>query len=180
MEFLERMQPEPQYLKLFSEIVLDVWKEKQAQNVTLNVSLKHHLEELNQRKERLEETFIYEKTIDRETYQRQLDKLNEQIVLVEMQEREAKLEGYDVEAVLNFAEHVILNAARLWTEFSSDQKQRLQKALFPQGVTFVDGIYKTTETCLIFKLLQESEVKKQVWRPYRESNPGYLREREVS
>ena len=160
MEFLERMQPEPQYLKLFSEIVLDVWKEKQAQNVTLNVSLKHHLEELNQRKERLEETFIYEKTIDRETYQRQLDKLNEQIVLVEMQEREAKLEGYDVEAVLNFAQHVILNAARLWTEFSSDQKQRLQKALFPQGVTFVDGIYKTTETCLIFKLLQESEVEK--------------------
>jgi hypothetical protein len=37
-------------------------------------------------------------------------------------EREAKLEGYDVEAVLNFAQHVIFNAARLWTEFSSDQK----------------------------------------------------------
>jgi len=56
--------------------------------------------------------------------------------------------------VLNFAEHVILNTARLWTEFSSDQKQRLQKVLFPQGVTFAGRIYKTTETCLIFKLLQ--------------------------
>lgn len=32
--------------------------------------------------------------------------------------------------------------------------------LFPQGVTFADGIYKTTETCLILKLLQESEVGK--------------------
>ena len=28
-------------------------------------------------------------------------------------------------------QHAILNAARLWTEFSSDQKQRLQKVLFP-------------------------------------------------
>jgi hypothetical protein len=46
-----------------------------------------------------------------------------------------------------------LNAARLWTEFSSDQKQRLQKVLFPQGMTFADGIYKTHETCLFFKLL---------------------------
>src|SRR5580658_5151577 len=64
------------------------------------------------------------------------------------------------QAVLNFAGHVILNAARLWTEFSSDQKQRLQKVLFPQGVTFAEGIYKTAETALFFKLLQESEGQK--------------------
>ena len=57
-----------------------------------------------------------------------------------MPPEKAKLEGYDVEAVLNFAEHVILNAARLWTEFLSDQKQRLEKVLFPQGVTFAGGI----------------------------------------
>jgi hypothetical protein len=62
--------------------------------------------------------------------------------------------------VLNFVGHVILNAAWLWTEFSSDQKQRLQKVLFPQGVSFADGIYKTAETCLLFKLLQESEGEK--------------------
>ena len=62
--------------------------------------------------------------------------------------------------MLSFAEHVILNAARLWTEFSSDQKQRLQKALFFKGVTFANGIYKTTETRLFFKLLQESGVEK--------------------
>ena len=77
-----------------------------------------------------------------------------------MQERDAKLEGYDVEAVLNFAENVILNAARLWTELASDQKQQLQKVLFPQGVTFSDGIYKTTEICLIFNLLQEFKGEK--------------------
>jgi len=53
-------------------------------------------------------------------------------------------------------QHSILNAASLWTELASGQKQQLQKLLFPSGVTFVDGIYKTTETCLIFKLLNES------------------------
>jgi site-specific DNA recombinase len=160
VNLLERMQPKPEYVKLFNAIVLDVWKEKQAQSFAMSVTLKHHIEDLNQRKDRLEETFIYEKAIDRETYERQLDKLNEQIMLAEMQERDAKLESYDVEAVLNFAGHVILNAARLWTEFSSEQKQRLQKVLFPQGITFADGNYKTAETSLFFKLLQESEGEK--------------------
>jgi len=81
-------------------------------------------------------------------------------VMPQMQERDAKLEEYDVDGVLAFASHVILNAARLWLEFSSDQKQRLQKVLFPEGVSFADGIYKTTETCLIFKLLEESDGEK--------------------
>jgi hypothetical protein len=139
VQFLERMQPKPQYMKLFTAIVLDVWKEKQAQTFTLNVSLRQHLDDLNQRKDRLDEAFIYEKAIDRETYARQLDKLNEQIMLAEMQERDAKLGAYEVDTFLNFAEHVMLNAARLWVEFSIDQKPRLQKVLFPEGVTFAGG-----------------------------------------
>jgi hypothetical protein len=69
-------------------------------------------------------------------------------------------DAYDVEAVFTFAGHVILNAARLWTESSSDQKQRLQKVLFPEGVTFDNGNYRTAETCLFFKLLSDSEVEK--------------------
>jgi len=158
--FLETMQPKLEYIKLFRAIVLDVWKEKHVRNFALVASLKQHLEKLNEKKERLVETFIYEKAIDQATYQRQLDRLNEQILLAEFEEREATLETYDVESVLNFAEHIILNAARLWMEVSSDQKQRLQKVLFPKGVTFSGGIYRTTETCMFFKPLVNSEPKK--------------------
>ena len=58
-----------------------------------------------------------------------------------------------VEGVLAFAEHVLLNAARLWMEFSLDQKQRLQQVLFPQGVSYRDGKFGTAETSQIFRLL---------------------------
>ena len=51
---------------------------------------------------------------------------------------EARLDDLDVEGVLNFAEHVLTNAGRLWTELSLDQKQRLQQVLFPKGVTYSD------------------------------------------
>ena len=134
-------------MKLFSAIVLDVWKEKQAQNFALSACRRQYLNDLIQRKDQLDVTFIFKEAIDRQTHERQRDKINEEIVLAEMRERDAKLEGYDVEAVLNFAEYVILNAAWLWVEVSSDQKQRLQKGLFPRGVSFSDGVYQTAETC---------------------------------
>ena len=160
VSYLERIQPKAQFLKLFNDIVLDVWKEKQVQNFTLTASLRHHLVKLNQRKEQLDESFIYDKTIDRETYDRLRDKVNEQILLAEMKEHDAKLEGCDVEGVLAFATQVIQNAARLWTEFSSEQKQRLQKVLFPEGVTFVNGEFGTVVMCPIFNLLEKSDGEK--------------------
>ena len=63
-----------------------------------------------------------------------------------------------MEPVLTSAEHVILNAARLWTEFSRHQKERLQKALFPEGVTFAKGEFGTV--CPLFKLLEKPESEK--------------------
>jgi hypothetical protein len=43
-----------------------------------------------------------------------------------------------------------------------------------------NGNCQIAESYLLFKQLNESKARKLKWRPYRESNPGYLREREVS
>jgi hypothetical protein len=56
---------------------------------------------------------------------------------------------------------VLLNAPRLWAELPLDQKQRLQQVLFPRGVQFEAGLYRTGETSLIFYKLQTGEVKKE-------------------
>ena len=159
-EYLERLQPKAQYVKLLNEIVLDTWKTKQAEALAMTTAVDHQLTELRERKDKLVEAFIYQKAIDQDTYQRQLDKLTEEITLAEMAANDAKLEAFDVEAVLNFSEHVILNAARLWTEFSLEQKQRLQRVLFPEGVRFSDAGFGTAATCLIFNLLQQPEAQK--------------------
>jgi len=65
---------------------------------------------------------------------------------------------------------VILNAARLWTEYSLEQKQRLQEVLFPQGVQFLDGSFRTAVTCLIFSMLQQSEAQKERMATQKESS----------
>src|SRR5690349_4931249 len=81
-------------------------------------------------RDRLEEAFIYERAIDWPSYERQRDKLDEEAPVVEMTLNDARLDELDVEAVLGFAEHLLLNVARMWTEASLDQKQRLQQGAF--------------------------------------------------
>ena len=157
---LERLQPSPEYLKLFKEIVLDVWKGKQKEIQGAIATLKHRLEDLYQRKDRLDEAFVFERSINQKTYQRQLDKLNEEIMLTEVELHEVRIDEMDVEAVLGFAQHVLLNAGRLWMEFSLEQKQRLQQVLFPQGIRFSEGSFETPVTSLAFKYLQDNSSQK--------------------
>jgi hypothetical protein len=56
------------------------------------------------------------------------------ILFVRIELEEARLEEIDVEGLLGFAEHVLGNAARLWLDATADQRQRLQRVLFPRRV----------------------------------------------
>jgi len=67
-----------------------------------------------------------------------------------MQAQAAEI-NINVERVLAFAEEVLLNVAGVWERCSLDQKQRLQQVLFPAGVEYADGIYRTQQTSLLFK-----------------------------
>jgi site-specific DNA recombinase len=131
VEFLAQLQPKPEYLRLFSEIIIDVWKEKQAKATAMHQAAERQLKSLRERKQRLVEVFVYERKIDQMTYQEQLDKLNEQIALVEIEERDARIEELDVQTAVSFGEYVLLNAVRLWQEFSPDPETTVATSSFP-------------------------------------------------
>jgi len=67
--FLGEWQPKLEYFRLFSEIVIDVWRQKQRDAALLHAAARKHLEQLSERKQRLVEAFIYERAIDQCTYQ---------------------------------------------------------------------------------------------------------------
>ena len=140
--------------------MLDVWRQKQADALLQRTSLEKHLEELTERKEQLIDAFVYKKEIDKAIFQEQLDKLKEEMTLAEIQLNEVRIEELDVEMVLNFSQYLFRNAARLWSEASLDQKQRIQRVLFPGKVTFLEGAFGTTNFCLAFNYLEESKAEK--------------------
>ena len=93
---------------------------------------------IEQKLDRLDEAFIFAKTIDLDTYERQRDRLREELTLAQIDRHTSELEELDVEGILAFAERVLPRASDLWAQASLDQRQRLQQLFFPEGIAF-DG-----------------------------------------
>jgi site-specific DNA recombinase len=156
LTYLERLQPNAAYMRLFNEVVLEVWRAKQREELLISVALKQNVSKVEARLQLLREAFIYDRKIDQNTYNEEKHKLEEQLTLLGMELRDAQASEADIEGVLTFAETVMTNAARMWMEFSLDQKQRFQRVLFPQGVTFDGEKFQTTVTCPVFNGFGES------------------------
>jgi hypothetical protein len=65
--------------------------------------------------------------------------------------RDLVLDQLDVEGVLAFVEYVMVSTV----ELGLDQKQQLQKAVFPSGLQFDGERFGTAVTCLAFKKFGE-------------------------
>ena len=147
----------PSYMRLFQEIVLDVWKAEQEQAVNKAAAFSDRVVDLQTKLNRLDEVFIYQQAIDRTTYETQRDKLREELTLAELAAHDAKIEAFDVEGILGFAEHLVANAGRLWAEGNLEQRQMIQRAIFPEGLTFDGKEVGTGVTCLAFMQLPASD-----------------------
>src|SRR5215831_13512334 len=95
--------------------------------------------------------------------------------MIQLSANDAKLEELDIEAVIDFAQHVLLNAARLWTTFSLDQKQRLQKVIFPEGLVYFPEGFGTAVTSPIFSILEAEGTLKTNLAPQVGLEPTTLR-----
>ena len=109
-----------------------------------------------EKRDRLDEAFLFERSIDIETYDRHAEKLREELTLARIDRHSGQLEELDVEGILAFAERVLPRAADLWVQASLDQRQRFQQLFFPDGIAF-DGnrFIGTGATAPAFNYLRE-------------------------
>jgi hypothetical protein len=134
VETLAGHAPEPEFLRLFRAVVLDAYRTRQADARRQVLETKRRLAQIEKRKARLEEAYLYEQALDRASYMRHSDRVSEERALALLSRHEAEVDGLDVEAILNYAEFLALNPGRLWDEADPDQKARLQAFLVPSGV----------------------------------------------
>jgi hypothetical protein len=152
---LERFQPTPGYMRLLKESVLRVWHDRKATVKNEVASAEHRGKAIQQKLDRLDDAFIYKESIDLGTYERQRDRLREELTLVEIDRHGSKVEEFDVEGILNFAERVLPRASDLWIQASLEQRQRLQRLFFPEGVAFSGKSFdRTVVTSSLFEYLR--------------------------
>jgi hypothetical protein len=99
---------------------------------------------------------MYDRVIDRRTYERQRDRLRERLTLAEIAAAEAVTEAIDIEGVLTFAKRALSEAARFWELGNVAQRRTLQGALLPEGLTFDGKEFGTAVTCMAFMQMAAS------------------------
>jgi site-specific DNA recombinase len=162
---LERLAPERPYIRLFKEIVRHLWKQRVSASQGVLRAAKAKVAELENRKNRLVD-FLMAGRLDQQTYDEQTARLRVEVESAERELREADLEQMDVEAVLAFSEKLLDRPRQLWLESSLDQKQRLQRVFFPDGLAYnEDGFGTAASNCFFSVLRSVSEEKATLASP---------------
>ncbi len=159
LELLDRLKPSKKNLQALKETVLLVWRRRKEELDEMRPLLEKELARLEEQKKRLVEAYVYEQAIDQDTYRSELARIGQDLTLVRVEHHDNALDSLDVEAVLEFAEYVVLNARRLWEEFPLELRRRMQKVLFPEGLVWSNEAFRTPVTCLFFSDLDRPEIE---------------------
>jgi hypothetical protein len=156
------LQPTPGYMRLLKESVLQIWKARKAAVREEIATADRAAKAIQEKLDRLDEAFLFDRSIDIETYDRHAEKLREELTLARIDRHSGQLEELDVEGILAFAERVLPRATDLWVQASLDQRQRLQQLFFADGIAF-DGnrFVRTGVTAPAFSYLRETQTRNE-------------------
>ena len=107
---LALLQPSPGYMRLLKESVLQIWKARKAAVREELASAERAAKAIQDKLDRLDEAFLFERSIDIETYDRHAEKLREELTLARIDRHSGQLDELDVEGILAFAERVLPRA----------------------------------------------------------------------
>lgn len=67
LELLDHLQPKPEYIDLFTKIALDIWNQRRARLGHYRANLEKQVNDIQEKKNRLVEAFVFEGMIDKPT-----------------------------------------------------------------------------------------------------------------
>jgi hypothetical protein len=94
---LALLQPSPGYIRLLKESVLRIWKARKAALREELANAERAAKAIQDKLDRLDEAFLFERSIDIDTYDRHAEKLREELTLVRIDRHSGQLDEFDVE-----------------------------------------------------------------------------------
>ena len=158
LELLHTVRPKRDMRALFVAIIKDVWRDRQKMLEKEIEGLRKQVVEARTYRDRLTEKYVDSKIPD-DIYQEHIDRKSEELEELSMLIRDKEREDLDIESVLQAALNVLQNSSTLWLNANLAQRQRVQHAIFPDGIPVSeDGKVGTPVTSKVFSILQSSEV----------------------
>ncbi len=158
VDLLQSIQPKKDTLDLFEAIVVDVWKGKQQDSLREKSKLEKKLGELESKRKTID-NLIIEEVFDKDTYRRNVEAVEEEIIVVNIELNEANIELNDIESCLNYCRFFLSNCASLWVGAELDLRQRFQNLILPEGISYDGKVFGTARLAFIFRHLQQLSTK---------------------
>jgi Zn-finger nucleic acid-binding protein len=124
LEMLHTVAFSPEKLNTFENVLQERWKDRHEQTRKQRVLLEQHQKEVQGRRARLDEAFIYEKAIDKHLYDEHRTKLQEEADRVRQQISELEFAKLDVEGLFDFARASLTHPETTWQGMDYYQRQR--------------------------------------------------------
>jgi site-specific DNA recombinase len=153
-ELVAGLRVPPGLLRLFQRIVRDVWADREAEATAVRKRAEKKLTALKEKKSALVDLLV-RNVLDEVTYKEQVQVLDADIVGKQLEVSDARHEELDLDGLLNFAEYLMQNLEGLWMQGALSEKQRLQRAMFPYGVPYLNGQFGTCVTGKVFSMFDE-------------------------
>ena len=96
-------------------------------------------------------------TFTKEDYGEYCNGLMEQINQLKADSAELAFSVDDINGCVNYCRSFLLNIPMAWEKADIDLKQRFQNFIFPQGLEYSHGKFRTAVTALIFNVLSEKK-----------------------
>ena len=141
-------------MRLVKDRILFVWEQRRAEAKDRTVDQDRRVKAIQQKLDRLDDAFLFAQSIDRTSYERQRDRLREELTLAQIDHHADATDELTVQGILAFAERILPRASDLWVQASLDCKQRLQALFFPEGIAVRrKSIQSNRRNCAAFQLL---------------------------
>ena len=165
MKNLQKIIPKQRWLALFTESVLDVWKEEGKSFDLQAKRYEKQLSDLEAKRKR-----IYDMREDgsysKEEFQERKGQADNEIAAAKISLSESRIEQFDIEGALSYANQAISDLARLWFDIPDKLRPRFQKLVFPEGIPYRRDVgFGTAKLGLIFELNQQSDGNKSTVVP---------------
>ena len=155
MKHLAKITPKEEFLAMFNASVLEEWKDKGMLFESQAVAHDSQIKKLEAKKKHIY-TMRENQEYSAEEFKARKDEIENEILTANISRSEAKIDQFDIEGALAYANHFITNITRQWFDCSPHLRARFQKLVFPEGIVYYrkEG-FRTSQLGYIYSLNQQ-------------------------
>ena len=169
IDLLSRLNIGQKFTAEFVEVLRSEWKKRTGNSEHLTKQLRSKLEDARQRQKDLVAHYLRRDEAIMPIFGEMSKELRDEITDLENQLRELDAERTTFDQLHRFSEQMLLDIPGAWAAASVAQKQRVQKALFPEGLRYSPEkeISNVDNSCLFSQLEAFLGGKMEMVRPRR-------------